>query len=40
MFFMPDAPAGAPGVPLPDRDELRKIVLELADDLTGDAAPA
>jgi AcrR family transcriptional regulator len=40
MFFMPDAPAGAPGVPLPDRDELRKIVLELADDLAGDAAPA
>ena len=40
IFFMSDAPepgaarTTAAGPPLPDRDELRKIVLELADDLT------
>jgi AcrR family transcriptional regulator len=47
MFFMKDGPhslvsesaeAGPPR--LPDQDELHKIVLELADDLTSDASPA
>lgn len=41
MFFMPDSPGADSGAkdiapalqPLPDRGELRKIVLELADDL-------
>jgi len=40
MVFTRDAPDEADQPPLPDRDELRKIVLELADDLTGDAPPA
>ena len=39
MFFMRDASTEADS-PLPDRDELRKIVLELADDLTSDATSA
>ena len=47
MFFMKDSPhslapesAEADPPRLPDRDELHKIVLELADDLTSDAGPA
>jgi AcrR family transcriptional regulator len=47
IFFMSDAPepgavrTAAAGPPLlPDRDELRKIVLELADDLTQDIGAA
>ncbi len=48
MFFMDEAltPSGAGGAPVPDasrspdREELRKIVLELADDLTGNISTA
>jgi AcrR family transcriptional regulator len=40
MFFTRDDSAEADSVPLPGRDELRKIVLELADDLIADATPA
>ncbi|HSZ39997.1 MAG TPA: TetR/AcrR family transcriptional regulator [Trebonia sp.] len=39
MFFMKDSDRPAPGEPhqdVPSRDELRKIVLEIADDLTSD----
>jgi AcrR family transcriptional regulator len=39
MFFTRDASAEADPLPLPDRDELRKIVLELADDLTATPPP-
>jgi AcrR family transcriptional regulator len=37
MFFMNDASTGTGQPAAPDRDELRKIVLELTDDLTSDA---
>jgi AcrR family transcriptional regulator len=47
MFFMKDSPhslapesAEADPPPLPGKDELHKIVLELAGDLTSDAGPA
>ena len=46
IFFMSDEPepgavrAAAGPAQLPDRDELRKIVLELADDLTQDIGAA
>ncbi len=42
MFFTKDTPHPAEADALAglDRDELRKIVLELADDLTSDASPA
>jgi AcrR family transcriptional regulator len=46
MFFMPDplapdaAGKGSMFQPITDRDELREIVMELADDLTRDPGPA
>ena len=40
MFFTRDEPGEAGPSPMIDRDELRKIVLELADDLTQDIGAA